>query len=142
MLLIVLSSPAQEGKKEKRPCESCPKHQKYYEYWDSDSTILNARGHYCYGIPCKTWRYYHQNGKRRMKVKYGNRLKIKYYRESGRLEKKGYARLDLNEKDIHFFWHGRWKYYDDKRKLYRIAIYREGEETELIKGPEYPLYFE
>jgi antitoxin component YwqK of YwqJK toxin-antitoxin module len=140
--MLCLSVISQEKEREEYHCESCPKHLKYYEYWDEDSTIINARGHYCHGLPCKTWRYYHQNGKRRMKVKYGKKLKIKYFRDNGRLEKKGYARWDLNKADVHFYWHGRWKYFDDKRKLYRIAIYQYGEETELVQGPEYPLYFE
>lgn len=77
-----------------------------------------------------------------MKVKYHKRLKIKYYRDNGKLEKKGYAHFDLTAKDLHFYWHGTWKYYDDKRHLYRIAIYKNGAEAELVRGPEYPLYFE
>jgi len=77
-----------------------------------------------------------------MKVKYRDNLKIKYYRDSGKLDQKGYAILDLDSEVIHFYWHGIWKYYDDKRKLYRIALYENGEEKEVLKGPEDPIYFE
>lgn len=77
-----------------------------------------------------------------MKVKYRKRLKIKYYRDNGQLEKKGYAMLDLDKKDLHFYWHGRWKYFNDHRNLYRIALYQDGNEVELIMGPEDPIYYE
>lgn len=77
-----------------------------------------------------------------MKVKYRDRLKIKYYRENGQLEKKGYAMLDLDKEAIHFYWQGRWKYFDDRRHIYRIALYENGMEALLITGPEDPIYFE
>ncbi len=78
----------------------------------------------------------------RMKVKYRERLKIKYYTKLGKLNQKGYTMLDLNTEKIHFYWHGIWKYYDDKRKLYRIALYENGAEVKVLSGPEDPLYFE
>jgi hypothetical protein len=140
--LFIQEMYAQQAGREAYYCESCPKRTLYYEYWDADSTIMNAKGYYCHGLPCKTWRYYHKNGKKRMKVKYGKTLKVKYFRDSGKLEKKGSARLDFSTSDIHFYWHGRWKYFDNRRRLYRVAIYTNGEETRLVKGPEYPLYFE
>lgn len=133
---------AQIFKKKDRACETCPRHLVYNEYWDAENTIVNAKGHYCYGLPCKSWRYYHQNGEIRMKVKYRKRLKIKYYRDNGQLEKKGYAMLDLDKEDLHFYWHGLWKYFNDHRKLYRIALYQNGNEAELIMGPEDPIYYE
>lgn len=141
-VLFVCTAFAQENEREAYYCESCPKRMIYFEYWDKDSTTVNAKGYYCHGLPCKTWRYYHKNGQKRMKIKYRKHLKVKYYRENGKLEKKGRARIDFNAEDIHFYWHGLWKYFDNKRRLYRIAIYQNGEEIELLKGPEYPLYFE
>jgi hypothetical protein len=77
-----------------------------------------------------------------MKVKYRKRMKIKYYRDNGQLEKKGYAILDLDKEALHFYWQGMWKYFNDHRKLYRIALYQDGNEVELIMGPEDPIYYE
>lgn len=141
-LLMPLSSEAQLFRKHKKQESDSLKNGVHYEYWDKDSTFLSARGHFRHGRPCKTWKYYHKSGKRRMKVKYRDRLKIKYYRDSGKLDQKGYAILDLDSEVIHFYWHGIWKYYDDKRKLYRIALYQNGEEVEVLKGPTDPIYFE
>ena len=114
----------------------------YYEYWDKDSVYLSAKGHFCNDSPCKTWKYYWKDGTRRMKVKYRDTLKIKYYRESGRLDQKGYAILDLDSKMIHFYWQGIWKFYDKKRRLYRKALFENGNEVMVLYGPEDPIYYE
>lgn len=77
-----------------------------------------------------------------MKVKYRDNLKIKYYSDEGRLSHKGYAILELNSQKTHFYWHGLWKYYDENRKLYRKALYKYGEESMVVFGPEDPIYIE
>ncbi len=142
LFIFSLQADAQLFKKKKRSADPQPRHLKYYDYWDADSTILNTKGHFCDGMACKTWRYYHQNGKKRMKVKYSKRLKIKYYKETGQLDKKGYAMLDVDPANIHFYWHGTWKYFDDRRRLYRIALFENGIETKILVGPEDPVFYE
>ena len=141
-MLIPTYSQAQLFKKSRNQETDTLKNGLHYEYWDRDSVYLSARGHFCNGSPCKKWKYFWKDGTRRMKVKYRDNLKIKYYRESGKLDQKGYAILDLNAERIHFYWHGLWKYYDNKRKLYRIALYENGEEIKVLFGPEDPFYFE
>ncbi len=144
LLICIFSSPdinAQNSRPEKGLSDRA-RNGKYVEYWDKDSTQINARGHFCAGAPCKTWKYFNSDGTRRRKVKYGDRLKIKYYSASGKLNKKGFAMLDINSKEIHFYWHGKWKYYNERRKLYRVAIFKYGEEAELLMGPIDPIYIE
>ena len=142
ILFSVLTAKAQLFRKHQSDTLQTSKTKKYYEFWDKDSTSLSAKGKFCQGAPCKTWRYYYKDGTRRKKVKYGERLKIKNYFQNGRLETKGYAILVLDAERIHFYWTGPWKYYDKKRKLYRIALYENGQEVEVIMGPEDPVYFE
>ena len=146
MLMLFLSiagkADAQIFKKQKVNKNDSLRNGRYYEYWDKDSGRISARGYFINGRPAKTWKYFHSDGTRRMKVKYRDKLKIKYYSPNGTLEQKGYAVLDFNEKDIHFYWDGIWKYFDPKRKLYRIAIYKMGEEKEVAFGPEDPIFFD
>lgn len=148
IFLIIVSTFLLSAPTEAQLFKSTQKHQdsltngSYYEFWDQDSTLLSARGHFCKGRPCKTWKYYYEDGTRRMKVKYRVTLKIKYYTASGKLDQKGYAVMDYNSQQIHFYWHGRWKFYDNKRKLYRIALFENGNEVKILLGPEDPLYFE
>ncbi len=140
LIIFTLPSEAQLFKKKKE--QSGQKTGKYTEYSNSDTTIVVAKGHFCESLPCKTWKYYYDEGGMRMKIKYRDRLKIKYYTQSGQLDQKGYAMLDFNAADTHFYWHGRWKYYDERRKLYRIALYENGEEVEVVMGPEDPIYYD
>jgi hypothetical protein len=140
LFIIPYFSQAQLIKKKERENQDSLKTVRYFEYWDRDSLHLSAKGHFCNGKPCKRWKYFHYKGKRRMKVKYRDRLKIKYYNDKGRLTHKGYAYLDWNEQDTHFYWDGIWKYYDHKRRLYRKALFKKGDEIEVIMGPEDPIY--
>ena len=141
-LLAPLSTEAQIFRKHKRPDNNSKRHGKYCEFWGADSSNISAKGHFCDGLACKTWKYYYSDGTRRMKVKYRDNLKIKYYSQAGKLQQKGYAVLDLNVKNIHFFWQGEWKYYNNRRKLYRIALFENGDEIEVLFGPEEPVYYE
>lgn len=140
LLLFSLPADAQLFKKNKK--QDSLRSGKYIEYGYEDTTVVVTKGRFKDGRPCKTWKYYYEDGIIRMKIKYRDRLKIKYYTQSGRLNQKGYAMLDFNAADTHFYWHGIWKYYDDRRKLYRIAIYENGAEVKLLKGPEDPIYYE
>lgn len=140
ILLFTIPAEAQLFKKNKK--QDSLKSGRIIEYGGDDSTTIVTRGRFKNGRPCKTWKYYWDDGTMRMKIKYHDRLKIKYYTTSGRLDQKGYAMLDFNAADTHFYWHGRWKYYDDRRKLYRIALYQDGAEVEVLKGPEDPIFYE
>lgn len=140
LFIVPYTADAQFFKKKKDPENDSLRNGKYYEYWDRDSLHLSARGHFCNGVPCKKWKYFHYEGKRRMKVKYSDDLKIKYYNAKGRLTQKGHATLEWNGQSTHFYWHGLWKYYDHKRKLYRIARFEKGKEVEIIFGPDEPIY--
>ena len=110
---------------------------KWIEYWDNAHEHISASGRFVNGDPVGKWKYYHYDGKRRLKFKYQNdRIKVKYYHESGRLDHKGWARIEYTEKEIHYFWEGLWKYYSPKGKLIRIALYEGGEEKEVLFSHE------
>ena len=72
---------------------------------------------------------YHINGKLRLKFRYyKDRIRVKYYTESRKLEQKGWSVIEYNEDDTHYYWHGKWKFYNNGRKLERVALYENGEE--------------
>ncbi|MFC2106973.1 hypothetical protein ACFLRY_01430 [Bacteroidota bacterium] len=109
----------------------------WIEYWDKDEQHISAKGKFENGDPVGKWKYYHYEGKRRLKFKYQkDRIKVKYYHESGRLDHKGWARMEYTEKEIHYFWEGLWKYYSPKGKLVRTALYENGEEKEVLFSHE------
>jgi len=99
-------------------------------YWDDDEKIPMSRGFYKNGYETRVSKEYHQSGKIRLKLRYykDSRLKVKFYSEYRVLEAKGGAILEYNKEDTHFYYQGKWKYYNPKRKLIKIGRYENGDE--------------
>ena len=103
----------------------------WVNYWDEEEKIPMTKNHFKDDRETGVCKEYHNNGKLRLKFRYHkDRIRVKYYNEKGRLEQKGWAIMDFAEKEIHYFWHGKWKYYDENRKLIREALYRNGKLVE------------
>ena len=98
-------------------------------YWDEEDKIPMSRAKFKDGYEINVSKEYHQNGKLRLKFRYyKNRLRVKHYNQNGQLEAKGWAHLEYNKQDSRFYFHGKWKYYDERRKLIRIGWYENGHE--------------
>ena len=92
------------------------------EYTDKEETLLLSKFYYLEGRETKVCKHYYQNGNVRLKFKYcKDRIKVKYFYKDGKLEKKGWAKIEYNTEDIHYFWEGEWQFFANPRKL----IYRE-----------------
>lgn len=71
------------------------------------------------------------NGTKRLQfnARKDGRMKVKYYLESGKLEKKGWAVMIYDPEEIRYSWNGPWKFYEDG-KLAKKSVYKMGEEVE------------
>ncbi len=99
----------------------------WFSYWDASEKKLHRKFHYKNDREVKVCKMYHRNGKLITKERHlKNRIKVKNYDEKGRIHRKGWAKIDFNAKDLHFYWHGRWKFYDHKHHLTGISIYKNG----------------
>ncbi|NOX45512.1 MAG: hypothetical protein GXO89_00860 [Chlorobi bacterium] len=103
----------------------------WFFYWDDENKVPMSRAFYKNGYESKVSKEYHQNGKMRLKFRYykDKRLKVKFYNEGRVLEAKGWAIMEYNKKDTHFYYQGKWKYFDGKRKLVRTGWYEKGVEV-------------
>lgn len=102
----------------------------WISYWDEDEKVLMSKAKYEAGQEIGTSKEYHQNGNIRLKFRnQKNRIRVKGYTEDRKLEQKGWAVMEYNEKDTHYYWHGKWKFYNEKRKLVRVSKYSNGEEV-------------
>ncbi|MCB2219747.1 MAG: hypothetical protein KQI35_05065 [Bacteroidetes bacterium] len=102
---------------------------KWISYWDETEKIPMSKANYKQGREVGVSKEYHLNGKIRLKFRYQrDRIRVKYYSENRVLEQKGWARMEYSADDIHFYWHGLWKFYDPDRKLIRKTLYQYGEE--------------
>jgi hypothetical protein len=103
----------------------------WVNYWDEEKKIPMTKNHFKDDRETGVCKEYHNNGKIRLKFRYRKeRIRVKYYNEKGRLEQKGWAKMDFTEKEIHYYWHGKWKFFDENRKLIREALYWNGEPVE------------
>lgn len=101
----------------------------WISYWDDEEKVYMSKAKFAAGEEIGTSKEYHQNGNIRLKFRHQkNRIRVKYYSEYRKLEQKGWSVLEYNAKDTHYYWHGKWKFYDEKRKLVRTAFYQNGAE--------------
>jgi antitoxin component YwqK of YwqJK toxin-antitoxin module len=102
----------------------------WISYWDDEEKVYMSKAKYEAGKELGTSKEYHQNGNIRLKFRHQkNRIRVKYYSEDQKLEQKGWSILENNKEDTHYYWHGKWKFYNKNRKLVRTAIYQNGAEV-------------
>lgn len=96
-----------------------------------DTNVISSRAHYKEGYEKGVCKHYHPNGMMRIKWRYfENRIRVKYYGETRQLELKGWSMIDRSTVQIHYYWHGKWKYFDESRKLINVANYENGAEVQ------------
>jgi antitoxin component YwqK of YwqJK toxin-antitoxin module len=116
-------------------CKSTPINQKinkkreglWIENYAVDSAKYKSVGKYRLDDPVKKWRYY-LNGKIIKREKYkGNVCNTKNYFENGKIQSKGHTKTTTDNIEIHWFYDGEWKFFDEKGKLTLIRKYANGE---------------
>lgn len=103
---------------------------KWITYWDDMKKVPMSKATFSNGRETGVSKEYHVNGNLRLKFRhYNDRIRVKYYNTERKLEQKGWSVLEYNAEDTHYYWHGKWKFYDSNRKLQRVAYYENGEEV-------------
>jgi antitoxin component YwqK of YwqJK toxin-antitoxin module len=96
-------------------------------YWDKEETIPMTSYHFINGHETGVCKEYNSKGKIRLKFRYDKtRIRVKYYYENRKLEKKGWAKWDITEVEMHYYWEGKWKFFNEDRKLKEIIYYKNG----------------
>jgi antitoxin component YwqK of YwqJK toxin-antitoxin module len=99
----------------------------WIEKYSQDSANYKSIGKYYKDDPIKKWRYY-LNGKIIKKEKHKkNNCLTKFYHENGKTQSIGTTSLDTSSKYLHWFYKGKWNYYDSKGKLIMTRTYNNGE---------------
>ncbi|MBE0641458.1 MAG: hypothetical protein IH599_05435 [Bacteroidales bacterium] len=82
--------------------------------WHEHSQLgtLMAYGKYLDGQEKGLWVHLDPEGRTWVTYRYGReRIRVKYYYANGRVERKGWARMENEPEGLHFYWHGRWVYF-------------------------------
>ncbi|MBK7175192.1 MAG: hypothetical protein IPH84_18690 [Bacteroidales bacterium] len=107
------------------------RHGRWITWQDSARRLPSSKAWFKHGLEYRTTRYYHANGKVRLKLHYkgDSLIRVKYLDTLGHVTQKGGAKRLYTPTEIRYCWDGEWRFYDEKHKLYRTAIYRKGEEV-------------
>lgn len=99
---------------------------------DTLDYLYTIKGKYSKGLEKGTWRYF-KNNKLDRKEKYKkDKCLIKFYHTNGKIMKIGYTKFDKNDKETHWYYNGKWKYYDENNILIRINVFEKGKITDSI----------
>lgn len=99
----------------------------WIETYALDSAHYKSIGTYKNDNPVKNWRYY-LNGNLIKKERYHKTYcKTKLFHQNHKKEAKGITKLDINDKDLHWYYSGTWKYYASNGNLTTIRTYDKGD---------------
>ena len=127
ILMPVFSTAQLFHKKVNRYDENGKRTGLWVNYWDEEEKIPMSKNHFKDDRETGVCKDYHNNGKLRLKFRYyKNRTRVKYYDEDRQIEQKGWSIMEFTKDDIHYYWHGKWKFYNQDRKLIRKSIFKDG----------------
>jgi hypothetical protein len=102
---------------------------------DTLDSIYIAKGKYRMDNEIRTWKYFY-NGKMVRKEKYKKRgvCKTKFYLSNGKIMKKGSTKLESNSKEDHWYYYGKWYFYNANGKLDSIKTYEKESIANVLKN--------
>ena len=99
----------------------------WIDNYEQDSIKYKSVENYKNDEPVKKWKSY-INGKIYKTEKYKNGIcTVKYYYKNGKLQSKGKTKIEIDSKEMHWFYFGDWKFYSDRGKLTEVKKYSKGE---------------
>jgi len=103
---------------------------------DTLDYIYITKGKYHKDTEIGIWKHYYDKKMIKKEKFHKGSSYIKYYYPNGKIMKKGHTRSDSNEKEDHWYYYGKWYFYNEKGKLDSIKTYRKETVTDSIKVPQ------
>lgn len=101
---------------------------KWTTYLDSAKTVKSFEGRFRKGNPVGTCYYYKMDGVlERKEINRFKILKTTFYYPDKTKRLKGQAKIDNTSEKIHYYFYGKWKYYDEAGKLLKYCYYDKGQ---------------
>ncbi|WP_146941190.1 hypothetical protein [Chryseobacterium hagamense] len=108
------------------------RHGAWIEEYSADEGILIASGRYRNGEKVKTWKTSLNGRKYQKEVIRKEVTKNTRYFPNGKIMEKGRSRMEVSDRERHWFYFGPWKYFGENGKLLYIKTYRQGQKTDSI----------
>lgn len=110
------------------------RHGRWITWWDREKDIKMFDGYFQEGHETRTCRYYHPNGRKRVVFKYKNQnIRVRFWEPDGRKVQQGTSVMFITPDSISYYYHGKWKFYDESGRLSRVSLYENGKEIRILK---------
>jgi hypothetical protein len=96
---------------------------KWITYNDSLKTIKSFEGLFRKGNPVGISIYYFNGKINRIEKKRFRKLKTSLYYADGKIKANGSAGLVNGDSLMHYFFYGKWKYFDENGKLFKYVYF-------------------
>ncbi|MCC6371405.1 MAG: hypothetical protein IT236_10405 [Bacteroidia bacterium] len=101
---------------------------KWVSYQDSAKTIKAFEGRFRNGYGVGKSRWYNNEGQvERKEISRFGKLRTTTYHPNGKIRSKGQARLENLSDRIHYYYYGRWKYYNEEGQLVKYTYFEKGQ---------------
>jgi len=108
------------------------RHGKWIEEYSSDEGTLTATGRYRNGEKIGIWKTSFKNKKYQKDIIKKGIIKTVKYHPNGSIMERGQSKMEISDRERHWFYFGPWKYYNDEGKLMYIKNYTNGQKTDSI----------
>lgn len=96
-------------------------------YTDTSKTLKLVEGRYRNGNAVGKFYYYTMQGVlERKETSRFKKLRTTFYYPNGTVRLKGKARIENTPEKIHYFFYGKWRYYNEEGKLLKYCYYESG----------------
>ena len=103
------------------------RHGKWIDYNKVQDVNYKSIGRYKNGIERGTHKQF-ANKKLYRKEKYKKGIcQTTYYHPNGKIISQGKTQLEITEKEMHWYYQGDWKFFDEQGNLLGIKTYEKGE---------------
>jgi hypothetical protein len=94
---------------------------------DDSNKITSFDGYFRNGITARKCYFYSNAGVlERREINRFKKMKTTIYYPNGNVKLKGNARVENTKTEIHYFFYGKWKSYDEFGKLEKVLFYQKG----------------
>lgn len=94
--------------------------------YNNKNTSITSRGRYNMGREVGTWKYYQGKTMWKRELYKGSTSRVKIYYPDGHISSKGQTKLDISDKEIHWYYTGDWKFFNESGNLTEIRTYERG----------------
>ncbi|QBO59463.1 toxin-antitoxin system YwqK family antitoxin [Chryseobacterium salivictor] len=105
---------------------------KWVETNSTEQGDFVSKGKYRKGDKVGIWRTFIDDKIDQKEVYRKDKIKTQFFYPNGKIKIKGQSTTEVADNFIHWYYHGDWKYYNEKGKLIYIKKYDKGNKTDSI----------